>query len=366
MKVLYVTTIGGTMGFFGSFIKRLTDQGHRVDIAANEQLRPIPQYYHDFKCGFFHLSCTRSPFSKENIKAVKELRKIVENGKYDIVHCHTPIAAACTRLACRNARKDGTKVIYTAHGFHFYTGAPIANWIIYYPVEKWLSRYTDVLITINSEDYQRALKKFRIKKIVHVNGVGIDISRFETLPDRNKIRDQFGIGNRFMLLSVGELNANKNHEAVIKALSKLGNPQVVYVIAGRGEKDTYLKNLAEESGVELILAGYRNDITYFYAAADAYIHPSIREGLSVATLEAMASGLPCLAGKIRGSVDLIDEKKGGYLFNPLDADSVKTAVERMLENHDGMGGYNREKAKQFDKKKINDVMMKIYEEASVK
>jgi glycosyltransferase EpsD len=81
-----------------------------------------------------------------------KLKNIIADNDYDIIHCHTPVGGALARIAARNYRKRGTKVIYTAHGFHFFEGSPVKNWILYYPLEKWLSRFTDVLITLNSEE----------------------------------------------------------------------------------------------------------------------------------------------------------------------------------------------------------------------
>ena len=223
MKILYITTIGGTMPFFKSYIKKLIDEGHTVDLASNITQSPIPSYYTEWGCKIFPIECARSPINIGNIKAILHIKKIVEENHYDIVHCHTPVAAACTRIACSTARKKGTKVIYTAHGFHFYTGAPLKNWILYYPVEKICSYWTDIIITINTEDYERAKKNFSAANIKYVPGVGIDVEKFEnTTIDVEKKRRQIGIpADAFCLLSVGELNNNKNHQIVIKALANI-------------------------------------------------------------------------------------------------------------------------------------------------
>ena len=175
MKILYVTTMGGTMIFFNEFIKGLIEAGHSVDIASNTELFPVPSYYEEWGCNIFSISCTRTPFNKGTVRAVGELKKLVAENNYDIVHCHTPIAAMCTRLACRNARKKyGMKVFYTAHGFHFFKGAPLKNWLVYFPVEWFCSFFTDTLITINQEDYAFA-KKFNLPIIEVIKG-DVDIS----------------------------------------------------------------------------------------------------------------------------------------------------------------------------------------------
>ena len=153
MKILYVTTIGNTMGFFTSIVEELLKAEHTVDVATNLNIGKLPDCYREWGCKIYPISCTRSPFNKGTIAAIKEIRKIVREGDYDIVHCHTPIAAMCTRLACRKLRKNGLKVFYTAHGFHFYKGAPLKNWLLYYPIECLCAHWTDTLITINREDH---------------------------------------------------------------------------------------------------------------------------------------------------------------------------------------------------------------------
>lgn len=342
------------MCFFTSLVKELLDQGYSIDIATNECNGEsiVPECYREWGCKVFHIETSRSPLRMGNIRAIKTINRIAREGNYDIVHCHTPIAAACTRLACNRLRKNGVKVFYTAHGFHFYTGAPVKNWLVYYPVEWICSFYTDILITINKEDYERATKHFHAKKSVYVPGVGIDISRFSEHYNGLKIRDEFGIEG-FMLLSVGELNDNKNHATVIKAITGL---PITYVVVGSGDKETELKELVKNSDAKVILTGYRTDVADFYDAADAYILPSLREGLNVSLMEAMASSLPCLCGKIRGNTDLIDSN-GGFLFNPNDVNDVKSAIHNLLkateEHRSEMGKHNKRKIESFDYSVVN-------------
>ena len=213
MKILYVTTIGGTMSFFVSLFKKLTEEGHTADVATNENISKVKEVYREMGCKIYNISCSRSPLKLSTIKAIFEISKIVKTSGYDIVHCHTPVAAMCTRLACMGQRKKGLKVIYTAHGFHFFKGAPKKNWLIYYPIEKICSYFTDVLITINKEDYALATKKFRAKKVVYVPGVGIDVDKFKNCDVvKAEKRKEIGIpDDATLFLSVGELNANKNH-----------------------------------------------------------------------------------------------------------------------------------------------------------
>ena len=327
MRILYVATIGGFMPFFKSFIRHLLDEGHEIDIATNMTESPLPDYYKEWGCGVFQISCSRSPFDSGNIAAIKEIKKIVSEKNYDIVHCHTPIAAACTRIACRKARKNGTRVIYTAHGFHFYHGAPLKNWLIFYPIEKICSFWTDMIITINKEDYELAKKKLKSKEIEYVPGVGISTSKFRnTIIDKDRKREEIGVPkNARMLLSVGELNDNKNHQIVIKAIAYLHDEDLHYVVAGQGGKKDYLIDLAKSLGVEshVHFLGYRNDVAELFKCADLYILPSIREGLNVSLMEAMASGLPCIASRIRGNTDMVPAEN---CFDPLSVEEVANLI----------------------------------------
>lgn len=364
MKILYITTIGGTMRFFESLIKDLLDAGNVVDIATNEDDSKVPTCYREWNCKIWPISCTRSPLNCGNLKAVHEIRKIVKNGNYDIVHCHTPIAAACTRLACRPLRKKGVKVFYTAHGFHFYTGAPLKNWLLYYPIEKLCAHWTDVLITINKEDFKRAQKHLKAKKVIYIPGVGVDIEKFKPkLSGRERIRTELRLNSdQTVLLSVGELNANKNHERVIRALRGL---DIVYVIVGKGDLRIKLKDIAQKCGVDVRMVGYRKDVADFYDAADFYILPSLREGLNVSLMEAMASSLTCLVGNIRGNVDLVDAK-GGYLFNPENVEDIRNSIEKAFSLSTNQrrekGEYNSSKIRLFDLQNVKKATAEIYKE----
>ena len=331
MKILYITTIGGTMPFFKLFIRDLLNKGVVVDIASNNNLFPVPEYYREWGCKVFSLSCSRSPMDKGNLISIKEIRELVENNADDIVHCHTPIAAACTRIACRHIRKKGSKVYYTAHGFHFYKGAPLKNWILYYPMEWLCAHWTDVLVTINREDFVLAKKRMKAKCIEYVPGIGIDIEKFTKVKvDRTEKRREIGISDdAVLLLSVGELNKNKNHEVVIRALAKIGDYNIHYAIAGTGKLEEYLYKLALELGIEdqIHLLGFRDDLEEVYKIVDLYIHPSYREGLPVALMEAIASKVPVIASNIRGCKDLIEEK---YCFSPGSICDIVEKIKKAL------------------------------------
>lgn len=366
MKILYVTTIGATMGFFTDFIKNLINDGHTVDIATNTTISEVSEVYTELGCKIYNISCTRSPLNKNTLKAIDEIKKIVNENGYDIVHCHTPIAAMCTRLACIKARKNYTKVFYTAHGFHFYKGAPLKNWLIFYPIEKICSYFTDVLITINKEDYTLAKRKFKAKQIEYVPGVGVDTEKFaNTSVDIAKKREELGVPqDAFLLLSVGELNTNKNHQVVIRAMADLENKNTHYMIAGQGNQHDNLINLAEKLGLSdrVHLLGRRQDVAELYKISDLFIHPSFREGLPVAIMEAMSAGLPCIASKIRGSADLICENSC-LVNDPSCNIDFSSTINLYLCDHSLMEKVsikNVDKSKKYDKNNIHKLMYEIY------
>lgn len=336
MKILYITTISNTVNaFLIPHIKFLIEQGNQVDLAFNIEQK-VKSEIIEMGCKIYELPLQRFPLSTGNFSAYKMLKEIIVQERYDLVHTHTPVASAIVRLVCKGL--SNVKVFYTAHGFHFYNGAPLINWLVYYPVERWLSKYTDVLITINKEDYERAKSKFKSKKIEYIPGVGIDIEKFHNLTI-NKVLKKKEIGipiESFVLLSVGELNKNKNHEVIIKALAEISDKNVHYVICGEGLLKKHLINISIELGVEnqVHLLGFRKDIIEICKTSDLFVFPSHREGLSVALMEAMACDLPIVCSKIRGNSDLVIDGKGGYLVRPNDIEEISLKIMRLINSQD--------------------------------
>ena len=309
-KVLFTATVVKTHinVFHLPYLKLFKEQGYEVHVAAKNDFvnEPCIIPYCD---KFYDINFARFPFSKANIKAYKQLKKIIKENNYNIIHCHTPVAGVLTRLAARNS-KD-TTVIYTAHGFHFFKGAPLLNWLIYYPVERFCARFTDKLITINKEDYERA-QHFKLRKngkVYYVSGVGIDIEKIRnTKVDVQQKKKELGIPENLpVLLSIGELIKRKNHETVLIALSKLKSYDFVYLICGRGILAEYLQEQVKQLGLtdKVKFLGFRKDIAELCKTADLFIFPSYQEGLPVALMEAMAAELPAIASNVRGNRDLI-------------------------------------------------------------
>lgn len=316
---------------------------------------------------FYDIPFERNPLSIDNIKAYKILKKIIDDEKFDIIECNTPVGGVLGRLAARHTRKTGTKVIYIAHGFHFFKGSGILSWLVYYPIEKLLSYITDTLITINGEDYKIAKKKLHAKKTLLFNGIGCDIKKIEAcVSDRSTVRKKIGIADDdIMLLSVGELIERKNHKTMLRVLSKINNPAVHYVIAGGGVLEKELKRIAKEMGIasNVHFLGFCTDIPQILKAADIFCFPSYQEGLPVALAEAMAAQLPVVASKIRGNTDLMVCEKGGYLCEADDVDGFAEKVKKLINNPDlrkSMGQFNRSLIKKYDLESVKEKMSSVF------
>lgn len=353
-------------------IETLLDLGYRVDVACNfekgntcsiERITALKEKLCGLGVNYYQIDFDRNVMNlPQDMMAYKQIKKLVKKEKYDFIHCHSPIGGVIGRIV---AHETKTKVIYTAHGFHFYDGAPKKNWIVYYPIEKHFSRWTDTLITINKEDYKRAKQKLMACKNYYVPGVGIDTKSIAgKYTDYVVKREELGIkADELMLISVGELNDNKNHEVIIRSLAKINDKSIHYCIAGVGNCDTKLRKLAEESNVNLNLLGFRTDVGELLKVADVFVFPSFREGLSVALMEAMAAGLPCVVSNIRGNCDLIDPDRGGYLVDPTDIEGFARRIDVLAidENkRNEFGEYNKNKIKQFDSEVVNKKMREIY------
>lgn len=381
-------------------ITLLNEMGMLVDVVANfsegnaipdEKIEELKKWivqrggnYYDFPIsrkirGIFH-----------NYKAYRMILDLIEKKHYLFMHCHTPFGAVIGRLA---AHKKNLPVIYTAHGFHFYKGAPLINWMFFYPVEKWLSKYTDVLITINHEDYQLAREKFYAKNTIYIPGIGIDIDKFKSIDGgediRNEvcvgpnsggiekknlkravIRNSIGVPNEaFMIVSVGEVNRNKNHSVVIKAISKLKNEEIYYVIAGQGKLKDKLVKLANSLGVKerVRFLGYRSDVAELYKSADVCAFPSIREGQGLAAIEGMASGLPLVVADNRGTRDFVTPENG-IMCDHYDAEAFANAIRKLYYNPalcNEMKENNKKASDKYDYRLILEQMRIIYKQFSI-
>ena len=372
-KILFITNIAKKIGSFSiASINAAKKQGFDFHMAAFWNLTSAEMIHleNDHSIKLHHVNLVRSPFSLRNYKAYKQIVKIIREEHIDYIHCNTPVGGILGRLAGKKCKVK--RVIYQAHGFHFYKGAPKKNWLFYYPIEKWLARYTDALITINQEDYELAKAKFKLRnhgKVYYVPGVGINTSDYHT-DEATRIakREELGLpSDAFLLVSAGELNANKNNRVIISAMEKLHDKRIHYILCGVGDQQSALEAQASAAGLSenVHFLGYRTDVKELYQAADAFVMPSLREGLSRSIMEAMASGLPCIVSKIRGNVDLVTNSEGGFLCKPTDPDEFASAIGALLNDPElcqQMKRYNQEKIKNFDTAIVETMIKNIYSE----
>lgn len=367
-KILFISNITKRITNFSlPSIKASQNLGYEFHFAANcSEFNDDPEKY---GVKLHHIDLDRNPFSKQNITAYKQMLELIEKEKFDVIHCNTPIGGVLGRLCGKKAGVP--KVIYTAHGFHFYKGASVINRTVFKWAEMWMAKYTDALITINLEDYESA-QKFNLRdngKVYYVPGVGVDTTAIKnTNGKRNELLNEINAkDDSILLISVGELNINKNNSVIIDALKKLNNPSIHYLLCGVGDKECELKNKVKEYGLNknVHFLGFRNDIPQLLKSSDAYLLPSYREGLSRSLMEAMSAGLPCIVSEIRGNVDLIVNRKGGFTHRPDDINQIYNALNSIIEDEgirNTMGHYNIDIVKNFDVKNVKKVMENIYNE----
>ncbi len=365
-KVLFVATVlrGHVLVFHLPYMQWFQQQGYEVHLCCRNDT-PDPNVTVPFCDRFIELPFERSPLNRANLAVYRRLKALIDQEDYALIHCNTPVGGMLGRLCARAARRKGTKVVYTAHGFHFFTGAPLKNWLLFYPAERFLSRYTDLLITINGEDERRA-QAFHARKAALVNGVGVDLSRFDQPVDRAAVRRALGLAEDTpVVICVGEHSVRKNHETVLRAVALL--PQAHALLCGVGEKEAELRALAQELGIaqRVHFLGFRRDVPALLAAADVFMFPSWQEGLPVAQMEAMAAGLPCVVSRVRGNADLIHQGDGGYLRRPDDAEGFSHDLAVLLDDpalRARMGERNRREMQQYSLQAVLEQVTALYRE----
>lgn len=333
-RVLFCATVDYHFkAFHLPYMKWFTEQGWEVHVAASGNIQ-LP--YVDKK---YDIPIQRSPLKLQNFHAYKELTAIINTNKYSIIHCHTPMGGLLARIAARTARREGTKVIYTAHGFHFCKGAPLINWFAYYPIEKGLAHYTDCLITINKEDYNLAVKhRFKAGSIEHIHGIGVDTEQFRPITEVRKrnLKMEFGYKpDDFLMFYAAEFNKNKNQQFLIQSLALLKNevPHAKLLLAGNGPLMEECKKLAFHLGVaEMVhFLGYRNDIASLLPMCDLAVASSLREGLPVNIMEAMACALPVVATDNRGHRELVLNDENGWIVSHDNIEEMSNKVKLFMQ-----------------------------------
>lgn len=354
-RILVTSTDLMMIQFLVPHVINLSQNGFEVEIACSDvggRTAEIRKKLEGYVKVMHIVRLHRSPLSLDNLNGYKDMKKIIQRGKYDIVWTNEPVMGVVTRLASQKARKNGTKVLYMVHGFHFYKGAPKLNWMIYYPIEKMMASKADVICTVNQEDYKRA-QKFKVNRVEYIHGIGINTSRLTLGEKKNNLRVELGMAeDDFIVLSVGELNENKNQKTIFQAISLMNDPKVHYILCGKGDQLDNLKRLTAELHLEkqAHFLGYRKDVVDICSQADVYVMPSLREGLPVASLEAMYCGLPLVTSNIRGLVDVMEDGVSGYMLRPEDSRGFAKALNKLKENSDlcrSMGEYNKETVKPY-------------------
>lgn len=364
-KILFVATVAEHFYYFHlpcfEYFKEL---GWQVEVACHGE-RELP--FCDKK---YEIPIKRSPTDPDNLKAYLKLKKIIKNGNYDIIHCHTPVGGILARLAVRGERKKGTKVFYTAHGFHFYKGASAVNWLIFFPIERAMSRLTDCLITINDEDFALAQKKLKAKKTVKVNGVGYNSDNFFAVSSEEKLRlrNEHGFSsNEKLLIYVAEMNVNKNQAMLLRALKKILAEQknVRLLLVGADNCNGEYVRLAKELGVSdnVEFLGHREDVCELVKLSDIGVASSLREGLPVNVMETMACGLPVVLADNRGHRALCKNEVNGFLVEQNDDTAMAEKILLLLndsELYSKMSEAAKESIKPFSKENVLDELKKIY------
>lgn len=376
-KVLFVTTISGFLPQFEkNDVSILKEMGFEIHYASNFK---NPVYAFNEKAlkeqGILlhHIDIAKNPAKAlVNLHTVRQLKKIIQEHKIDLVHCHNPMGGVTARIAAACSDKK-PYIIYTAHGFHFYKGASVVNWLLFYAAERFLARYTDRIITINQEDYMRA-GQFRLKKggsVHQIHSVGVDDRRFAPHKEiAGEKRREIGIPQEaFHIVTAAELNKNKNQKVIIEALAQLQNQNIHYSICGRGANEASLKQLVSHKQLSerVHFLGYRTDMEEILQTADCFAFPSHREGLGVAAIEALLCGVPLIAADNRGTREYAREGVNGIVCDAKNADGFAAAINRLYSDRterNKMAEQCRVTAEKFTIREVEQTMRRIYRDAA--
>ncbi|MDE7313659.1 MAG: glycosyltransferase [Eubacterium sp.] len=370
-KVLMLASVASMIDQFNmSNICILLEMGYEVHVACNfvegntcdkERVQKLMHRLKKMHVAYHQWDCPRNIYAVcRCVKAFVQLWRLTGRHSFLWMHCQSPIGGVLARLVAHHKR---IRVIYTAHGFHFYMGAPLRNWLLYYPVEKKLSYWTDILVTVNREDYWFAKRHLKAGKICYIPGVGVDLARFSVCKVRSRQRFHkiFQIPEQAkVLLSVGELNKGKNHRLVLEALAHLDRQDVYYLICGQGRMRRKLQCYAKRLGVEknIRMPGFQENMPWIYQNADIFVFPSVREGMPVALIEAMASGMPCVVSDVRGNRELVQQR-----FDPNHSRQLAELLSQMLSDRQmcqRCGMENHKNARRYAQEIVKKRMKEIY------
>lgn len=375
MRILLVATVQSHIcQFHKPLVKMLHAHGCEVHVAARNNLAEKNGLKLDFVEKVYDIPFERSPFNKRNLTAYKQLKAIIDSGDYDVVHTNTPVGGIVGRLAARKARKRGCQVFYTAHGFHFFKGGPRKSWLIYYPIEKIMCRFTDELITITEEDHDLAKRKFPVS-VSHIHGIGASSEKYSvpTAEETAALRRELGIGaERKVIICTGELNANKNQITALHAMKQVVQqvPEALLLLAGNGPTCDELQAAINELGLQdhAVLLGYHTDLERYVKASDLVLSCSKREGMPLNIIEGMLCGRPAVTSVNRGHRELIQEGQNGYLLKPADADGFADRITEMLSDdcrRSSMGKYGTEFVQAYADSSVEKELEEIYRKRKI-
>lgn len=369
MKKLLITSTELMMiQFLVPHVKYLSENGFRVEIACSEvggRMEDVRNALESVVDAIHVLRLERSPVNPRNFLGYQDMKKLLTENHYDIIWTNEPVMGVVTRLAANKYRRKGTKVLYMCHGFHFYNGASLPSWLIFYPIERFMSRFCDVIVTINHEDEDRA-KTFHCPRVEYIHGIGVNTDRLHNRNEQSDIRAELGlVQDDFLVLSVGELNENKNQRVIIRTIAQLKDPGIHYLLCGKGDQREKLEILAKELGIgdNVHFLGYRKDVVDICAQADVFAHPVRREGLGLAPLEAMYCGLPLVASDTRGIQDYCENGKSGYLCRSEDEAKFANAIRRLKEDpalRSSCGTFNRSTVQCFCMDQVKEEVLQLF------
>ena len=365
-KIMMIATTDNMIWqFLLPHIKYLQEQGNVVECVCAKTGFWFDELKEKHNLVVHEIDFGRNPIKLKNFKAYRQLKKLQEEQCYDLIYSQQPVGGMMGRLI---GKKFKVPVVYTAHGFHFFKGCPLVNKVIYKTVEKWLSKYTDTLITINEEDYQNALK-MKAKNVYKISGIGMSFKKYEELTEtKEQIRESLGVNaNDFVVVTVAEFIKRKNYNTMLKTIKELKdrNVNVKFLICGRGQEEETIKNQIKELGIEneVKILGFRKDINRILTASNLFFLPSFQEGLTLSVIEAMSFGLPCVVSNVRGNRDLIVDNKGGFVVEPTDAQKFAVKIEYLLNNAEDcriMGEFNKEESKKYTIDNVIQQLAEIY------
>ena len=364
--MVLATTDNMIWQFLLPHIKYLQEKGNIVECVCAKTGFWFDELQNKYELKVHEIDFGRNPLKFKNFSAYKKLKLLQKENKFDLIYCQQPVGGMMGRLL---GKKFKLPVIYTAHGFHFFKGAPLVNRLVYKPVEKWLSKYTDILITINEEDYQNALK-MKAKNVFKINGIGMEFKKYDAIEEtKQEIRQSLGINDdEFVIVTVAEFIKRKNYGTMLNVIKGLKDKgvKVKFLICGRGQEEENIKqqiiDLDIESQVNIL--GYRKDINRILTGSDMFMLASFQEGLTLSVIEAMSYGLPCAVSAVRGNKDLIVNGKGGIVVGPTNVEEFVDRIKELsnnLEQRLQMGEFNKEESKKYTIETVLNQLAEIYE-----